>query len=302
MVDNPPKEDQEPDIFGLFCNTRNKHLLLFSSSVTSNSFMSLVRELEKIPRDTSELDLLLNTTGGDPHAAYKIAKYLKKRFTKLNIIVPFMAKSAGTLICLAADKLCLLDTAELGPLDIQILESKEGDNASRESTLNSLQVLEQIQKHNLESFTLMVETLQNKQSLQMRISDLITLVNSYCGQTSGKLYSQLDPFLIAKHARSLSIGEHYAFKILTKISQLNQNDAYKITYSLVNNYPDHGYVIDADEMLEIGWPKTKLETLSNNSELLLELSNITYSLLCSGKPMIETRMPAKENQINGEEK
>ena len=41
--------------------------------------------------------MVLHTPGGHIESAYKIVKLLRKHAKKVNIIVPFYAKSAGTL-------------------------------------------------------------------------------------------------------------------------------------------------------------------------------------------------------------
>ena len=43
------------------------------------------------------LILLLHTPGGDPHAAETIVEYLRSKFDYIEVIVPAMAMSAGTL-------------------------------------------------------------------------------------------------------------------------------------------------------------------------------------------------------------
>lgn len=71
-----------------------------------------------------KLDLMLHTLGGDVDAAEKIAGLLLKAVGsrgELRIIVPDCAKSAGTLISLAAQSVIMSDTSELGPIDPQIV-------------------------------------------------------------------------------------------------------------------------------------------------------------------------------------
>lgn len=67
-----------------------------------------------------DIDLLIQTPGGDIDAAEKIVYMLRQRSKSLRVIVAERAKSAGTLIALAADELLMSDTSELGPIDPQI--------------------------------------------------------------------------------------------------------------------------------------------------------------------------------------
>ena len=68
------------------------------------------------------LDLLLHTPGGIPDAAEKLIKLVRRKVggAEFRIIVPEMAKSAGTLMVLGADSVLMSDSSELGPIDPQV--------------------------------------------------------------------------------------------------------------------------------------------------------------------------------------
>ena len=67
-------------------------------------------------------DLLLHTPGGNLDAAEKIIRLAREKVGKaeFRIIVPDMAKSAGTLMVLGADRVLMSDASELGPIDPQV--------------------------------------------------------------------------------------------------------------------------------------------------------------------------------------
>ncbi len=65
--------------------------------------------------------------------------------------MPWIAKSAGTLICLGADEILMPELSELGPLDSQITEEHEDDRSKTNSALNGFNALEQIQEHTIET-------------------------------------------------------------------------------------------------------------------------------------------------------
>ena len=56
---------------------------------------------------------------GDIEAAYLMARTLRRRFRIDAAYVPWLAKSASTMLCLAADEIVLAELGELGPLDAQ---------------------------------------------------------------------------------------------------------------------------------------------------------------------------------------
>lgn len=75
---------------------------------------------------SDQLDLVLYTSGGYANAARRIALLLHEYTQRLNILVPYKARSAGTLLCLSAHQLVLGPLAELGPLDPHITMSGDG--------------------------------------------------------------------------------------------------------------------------------------------------------------------------------
>lgn len=79
-------------------------------------FSELVGSLEH----GSDVDFMIQSPGGDPNAAETIVNTLLSKTRHLRIIVPQAAKSAATMISLAADEILMSDTSELGPIDPQI--------------------------------------------------------------------------------------------------------------------------------------------------------------------------------------
>ena len=69
-----------------------------------------------------DMDLLLHTQGGDIDVAEKLMEMMRKHVgsASLRVIVPDMAKSAGTLMVLGADSVVMSDSSELGPIDPQL--------------------------------------------------------------------------------------------------------------------------------------------------------------------------------------
>ena len=70
---------------------------------------------------TQNLDLMIHTAGGSGEAAEKIVEMCRNHCSgELRVIIPNMAKSAGTLIALGADKIVMGHCSEVGPIDPQI--------------------------------------------------------------------------------------------------------------------------------------------------------------------------------------
>ncbi|KAB2841144.1 hypothetical protein F9K50_04555 [bacterium] len=75
-------------------------------------------DLSKYP---GTLDLLLHTPGGDPTAAERIILTCRSYSKSFRVLIAHTAMSAGTLIAMGADSIVMTETAELGPIDPQMI-------------------------------------------------------------------------------------------------------------------------------------------------------------------------------------
>ena len=67
------------------------------------------------------LDLILETPGGSGEAAEDIVKAIRAKYSDVAVIIPGWAKSAGTIMAMAADDILMEpSTSALGPIDAQM--------------------------------------------------------------------------------------------------------------------------------------------------------------------------------------
>jgi Serine dehydrogenase proteinase len=72
------------------------------------------------------LDLMLASPGGDAEAALRVAKLCHAGRDDFRVVVPNQAKSAATLLALAAERIVMSDTSDLGPVDPQVFMPDRG--------------------------------------------------------------------------------------------------------------------------------------------------------------------------------
>jgi len=85
---------------------------------------SFAEALQGVTGDT--LDVLLQSPGGLAVATEAIVKVLRSRFADVRFIVPFMAKSAATMLALSGNQILMGVPAELGPIDPQMPTGRGG--------------------------------------------------------------------------------------------------------------------------------------------------------------------------------
>ncbi len=80
------------------------------------------RHLEMIGKK-KRIDLFLYTRGGDILTPWRLVHLIREYADEFNVLVPFRAYSAGTLICLGADEIVMGKMGELGPIDPSVVNA-----------------------------------------------------------------------------------------------------------------------------------------------------------------------------------
>lgn len=234
------------------------------------------------------LDLLIDSPGGHVHAAYSFVCRLRRQFDHIRVYIPRAAKSAATLLSLGADELVLGELAELGPLDSQMPEEQEGDRPKYKSALNRIKALEQLREYALESHDLARRVIQGQTGL--KISEASKLASQFTGIVAEPLFGKIDPLKVAESERSLAVGERYARRVLTRYMSWGEDDAKELVQTLVRGYPSHAYVLNSDELEELGLP---VEEASVPEGMLLD--RLYGALYGSRKEMFELIEPGLED-------
>ena len=78
------------------------------------------RDILKDYNDENELDIYIETPGGNGITAEEIAKFLHNKFQKVNFVISGEAKSAGTILAMSGNEIYMTETGSLGPIDAQV--------------------------------------------------------------------------------------------------------------------------------------------------------------------------------------
>ena len=188
---------------------------------------------------------LVDSPGGDAKAAYQLAMLLKRRCGQFVAIVPRYAKSAATLLCLGAKEILMSGDAELGPLDIQIMEI---DREERVSALDEVQSLDRLSAFAQQAVDRQMQLLMNRSG--MKIRTLLPDVHSFVSNMVRPLFEKIDIVHYTQMSRLLKVAEGYAHRLLAP--NYPPDVALFIARHLVHSYPEHGFLIAADEAKQIG--------------------------------------------------
>lgn len=242
-----PRYSRQGQIRDIEKRTGRRLIALIGGTSTSISagdvrpFMDLLDDVES----GSDLDLMLQTPGGDVDQAERIVLLCRKRVRPkgiFRVVVPDSAKSAGTLIALASDKIVMGEPSELGPIDPQVfITTANGESMYRpaHSFLDGLQAIAD-------------EVKENQGKLSPAYFPLL---------------DKLDPALIDFCNKAISRSEKFAKDFLSKyMLKSDPKKAEEIAEKLnsAKAYLSHGAVIDAEAALELG---LDVESLGADNDL-----------------------------------
>ncbi|MBU6490963.1 hypothetical protein KGQ25_02310 [Patescibacteria group bacterium] len=195
------------------------HKILFliqddAYDIARNTLDSIYAAIKGTEKEKGVL-LILNSPGGYIGPAYFISKCCKEYSNLFSVAIPRRAKSAATLIALGADQIHMGSISELGPIDPQIRKLPAlalGD---------AIDFLASVSEKHPQSAEMFARFLSRELDLQ------------HLGHTRRIADSAVD----------------YAIRLLG--SKKLPKSAEYVGKHLVEDYKDHGFVIDKDEATQI---------------------------------------------------
>lgn len=200
---------------------RNIIVLMDDRGLFEDAVYGFNRVLRKLARDKG-LDIILESHGGSIDSASSIASLCRERFTNFRVIVPFMAKSAATLLVLAANERFLSYGAQLGPVDPQV---RHPENRTMWFPAHSIKdALEQVEK-------------TADRVVKMAMAD------------------KLDPFVIGAYQDAIAASTQYVEEVVDQWQVSNRSE---IISAFADKYKSHGYPIDRRVLNALNVPYTPL--------------------------------------------
>jgi hypothetical protein len=185
-----------------------------------------------------DVDVIIDSYGGDADAAYHMAKIIDAHFKgNIKYVVPRFAKSAATLMVCGGNKVVMGETSELGPLDPQIRQD-DGSYISAKAVQATLDLIKQHlkegDKHGLELATI--------------------------------LASRINPLVLGQYESSIGIAKEYQRELLSMrmLKDKKSEEVDKIVQRFATGYTHHSRVITCKEAKEI-FGEDNIEILASSS-------------------------------------
>ncbi|WP_341711268.1 hypothetical protein [Erythrobacter sp.] len=180
-----------------------------------------------------KISLILHTNGGNTAAAWRLVNLLRTFCEELEIIIPAKAMSAGTLMCLGADKIVMTKQATLGPIDPSL-------NGPLNPMINGMP--NQRVPVSVEAIQGYIDVVREK----LEITDPQPLANIW-----SNLSSQIHPLVLGQIFRSRQQIHDLATKLL-KYQSTPAKDVKKIVSFLCSESGSHDHSINRREAKELG--------------------------------------------------
>lgn len=192
-------------------------------------------------RRRNNVTLFLVTEGGDPDAAYRVARCFQTHWKKFTCVVPGYCKSAGTLLLIGANDIVMSDSAELGPLDVQM--TKKDELWETESGLTVMSALDALQQKSFQTFEYFLLTIMEKSGSRVTFRTGSEYGIKLTAGLFAPIFEQIDPIHVGEASRAQAIGHSYGLRL----SLYGKNISKEGLRNLISGYPSHGFVIDREE-------------------------------------------------------
>lgn len=214
---------------------RNRPLICYVTSIRPGCSAQMeqdvlplfIKQINSISDESTSIDLLVLSNGGDPIVSWRIISLLREKFNNISVLIPYTAYSAATLLALGADEIIMHPFGNLGPIDPQL-------------TFNSGGVPKTL---SYEDITKYIEFVKDT-----GITDQNLLEKAF-----EKLTAEIPPTLIGVAKRGSQLGLTMGEKLLAT----HMKDSSKTTLiseTLNTKFYHHGYPLSRTEAKDIGLP------------------------------------------------
>lgn len=289
MSENKLKNDKIIKIIKEIQDIRKSKMLVyitgdrrrFETKIGMDVFPMIYEHLSQIG-DVKKLDLLIYSTGGITMAGFGLVNLLREFCKEFNVLIPFKALSAATLICLGANEIIMGKLGQLSPIDPSIPHplGPSIQNPIKPQVKQTIPI-------SVEDVSAYIELakdsgLKKEKSIQLVFDKLTNSVNPLA--------------LGAVHRKKEQIKFLADYLLSYHLKDVNQRKM--IINTLIKERFSHNYLIGRNEAKNI----LKLNIIDidiNLEKLIMDLFNEYSEILLLNEEFSEEIFLGKENQKTG---
>lgn len=247
---------QRQELIGKYEDLEGANLIVIIDQIAPTN-MTILEELLVDCDRSKDLHVLLSSPGGDGETAIRMLRSMQTRCRELVILVPDMAKSAATILCLGADRIVMGPGGDLGPIDPQMIFRDETGRDSMYSAKDIVAAVEEAEQR----------TTNNPESYAL-FSALLADVNMLMLEQARSALSRSEALMV----EALSIGRRDEKSV--------QELAAKLKSPLIDTPTSHSAVISVNHAQSYGLPAEAADLNSESWQLLWQLWTHYFSIRC----------------------
>ncbi|MDR3599722.1 MAG: ATP-dependent Clp protease proteolytic subunit [Desulfosporosinus sp.] len=236
---------------------RNSKVLVYFSytPLDDTIIVPLYKQLKEMGH-TKKIDLFLHSYGGAVDTPYKVVTLIREFCDEFAVIVPFVAKSAASMLVLGADEVVMGPISELGPIDPLV----------KHPVYKDVLVPVQAVWHCLDYLQRSISNSSDPEVASFMVTPLL---------------NKLDPWLIGDYEKTIKASQQYAETLLSHyMLKDNLEQVSIVTQALTEGYLSHGYPIGRREAKELG-----LKVIDAHGELW----NVIWKLYLSYEELFKAK-------------
>lgn len=227
------------------------NLVVIIDQITPTN-MTVLEELLVDCDANRDLHVLLSSPGGDGETALRMVRSMQTRCRELTVLVPDMAKSAATILCLGAQRIVMGPGGDLGPIDPQMVFRDDSGRTSMFSAKDIVAAVEEAERRttsNPDAYPLFSSLLSEVNMLMLeqsrsalaRSEALMREALAAGGRTSqavDQLAANLKKPLIdapTSHSAVISVDHAQSFGLPAVPAKLD-SESWRIVWSLWTHY------------------------------------------------------------------
>lgn len=231
--------DEARKAAGAVSKLHDADVFIYNGTITRANVLATMEKIQKC-KSRKKIFLTMVTYGGDPHAGFKIARYIQDSYDQLTLFVPGFCKSAGTLFAVAANEVIFAPFGELGPLDVQLAKP---DQFQYDSGLVISESLETLERRAAETFKAMfLEIMAEHQGL-VSVNSAMHAASELVKAIYAPIMARIDPEEVGVRQRALRITLDYGDRLALRSRNIDR----KSLRILAEKYSSHAFVIDRQE-------------------------------------------------------
>jgi hypothetical protein len=208
-----------------------------------------------------ELDLLIETYGGDPTAAFGLAQTARMFAESLTIVVAEHAFSAGTLLTFGGDSIRMADCASLSPIDITLGPPDRPDLGVELVTLDAF----------------MDFATDIRRRTERMLTDHPTKMSSVESDVLVQMVKDIGALGIGKFYRERQLTRDYARHLLARgIFKKTPRDTDETIRHFLFGAPAHSFLLDSSMCRDRGLPVIDMPT--EESDKVKAVADALYQL------------------------